>query len=224
LKKLNVESSYVDGLRVTDSETVKVVEMVLAGSVNKEIVKNINQVGGNAIGLCGKDGNLIRASKVVKTRIDAETGEETEIDLGFVGEPEFINPRVLTALETTGMIPVIAPVGMGADGETYNINADTAAGAIASAIGATRLYMLTDVAGVLDKEGTLLTAIKADEVPDLIKDGTISGGMIPKVQTCVDAVNHGVRAATIMDGRKEHAMLLEVFTETGAGTWIRPAE
>ncbi len=224
LKKLDVKSSYVDGLRVTDAETVKVVEMVLAGSVNKEIVQNINQAGGNAIGLCGKDGNMIRASKVQKTTKDPETGKQVDVDLGFVGEPEFINPRVLTAIETTGMIPVIAPLGTGANGETYNINADTAAGAIASAIGATRLFMLTDVAGVLDKEGTLLTAIAANEVPNLIEDGTISGGMIPKVQTCVDAVNNGVRAATIMDGRKEHAMLLEVFTETGAGTWIRPSE
>jgi acetylglutamate kinase len=223
LKRLDVESSYIDGLRVTDEQTIDVVEMVLAGSINKEIVQNINHAGGTSIGICGKDGNLIRAKKLTRTRRDTDSNIESAVDLGFVGEPEFVNPRVLTALESTGMIPVIAPIGMGADGQTYNINADTAAGAIASALGAARLLMLTDVKGVLDKDGQLMTAIDADAVPGLIADETISGGMIPKVQTCVDAVNNGVGSATILDGRQEHAMLLEVFTETGSGTWILPA-
>jgi acetylglutamate kinase len=208
LKRLGIESCFVAGLRVTDKATMEVVEMVLAGSINKQLVGAINAAGGRAIGISGKDGGLIRARKL------------TKLDLGFVGEPERIDERVLSTLQDSGFIPVIAPVGVGADGETYNINADTVAGAVAAAVKASRFMLLTDVAGVLDKEKRLITELSATEARRLIADGTISGGMIPKVETCLDAVDGGVEAAVIVDGRVPHAILLELFTE-GAGTLIR---
>jgi acetylglutamate kinase len=210
LKRLGIKSSFVDGLRVTDKATMEVVEMVLAGSVNKEIVSSINAAGGRAIGLSGKDGGLIEAKKHV-----GGSG-----DLGFVGEPAKINADVLATLERSEMIPVIAPVGVGTDRETYNINADTVAGAVAAAVKASRLLLLTDVPGVLDKEKRLLSELTVGDVRRLIADGTISGGMIPKVETCVEAVEGGVEGAVIIDGRVPHAILLELFTE-GAGTLIR---
>lgn len=221
LKQLKIESEFIDGLRVTDNRTVEIVEMVLAGSINKEVVTAINDAGGTAVGISGKDGNLIRAQKL-KHRQRTDSNIEKVVDLGFVGEPVAINTTVLDTLAGSHMIPVIAPLGIGHGGTTYNINADTAAGAIAGAIGATRLLMLTDVTGVLDKKGELITDITARQAKALIKNGTISGGMIPKIETCVDAVNEGVEASVIMDGRVPHALLLEIFTEHGAGTMIRP--
>jgi acetylglutamate kinase len=210
LDRLQIKSSFVDGLRVTDTPTVEVVEMVLAGAINKQIVSAINAAGGSAVGLSGKDGGLLRARKVVSPKGD----------LGFVGDPEKVNPQVLKALEGAGIIPVIAPIGFGETGETFNINADTAAGAIAAAVGAARLLMLTDVMGVLDKEKQLIPALSLEEVRRLMEDGTISGGMIPKLETCVDAVEGGVEAAVILDGRVPHALLLEIFTRHGVGTLV----
>jgi len=221
LKRLSVESEFVDGLRVTDDATVEVVEMVLSGRINKEIVSAINAAGGTAIGLSGKDGNLIEAKKLRRTRRDPDSNIEKILDLGFVGEPARINPAVLTSLEQSGMIPVIAPIGIGASGETYNINADTVAGAIASAISAVRLLLLTDVVGVLDNSGQLIADLDAEQVRALMADGTVGGGMIPKLETCVAAVSGGVEAAVILDGRVPHAMLLEIFTDRGPGTIIR---
>ena len=221
LKRLAIKSEFVQGLRVTDAATVEIVEMVLAGSINKQVVAAINEVGGNAIGLSGKDGRLIEARKLTRTWRDPESNIEQVLDLGFVGDPAHINAGILNDLIRAGIIPVIAPLGVGADGTTYNINADTAAGAIAAAVGASRLLMLTDVAGVLDKQGTLIPELTAAEVGARIKDGTIHGGMIPKVETCLDAVKGGVEAAVILDGRVPHALLLEIFTEHGVGTLIR---
>ncbi len=221
LERLAIRSEFVDGLRVTDAETVEVVEMVLSGSINKRIVGAINAAGGTAIGLSGKDGNLIKASKLRRTRRDEDSNIEKSLDLGFVGEPRQVNPEILTSLEQAGMIPVIAPIGIGADGETYNINADTVAGAVAAAIGATRLVLLTDVAGVMDKKGELIAELSAGQVRGLMENGTISGGMIPKLETCVAAVQKGVEAAVILDGRIQHVLLLEIFTERGVGTIIR---
>lgn len=221
LKRLQVESEFIDGLRVTDARTVEVVEMVLAGSINKSIVSAINAAGGTAIGICGKDGNLIQARKLRRSKHDPESNIEKIIDLGFVGEPRHINPQILTALQQAGMIPVIAPLGVGANGETYNINADTVAGAVAAAVGAVRLLLLTDVIGVLDKQGQLLENLTLRQVQALMADGTIHGGMIPKLETCTSAVEEGVDAAVILDGRVAHAMLLEVFTDKGVGTLIR---
>lgn len=220
LKRLKIESEFIDGLRVTDKRTVEIVEMVLAGSINKEIVSAINNAGGTAVGICGKDGNLIQARKLQHKR-KTDSNIEKVVDLGFVGEPQAVNTAVLDTLASSHMIPVIAPLGVGEGGMTYNINADTAAGAIAGAIAAERLLMLTDVAGVLDKNKELITDISARQAQTMIKDGTISGGMIPKVETCLDAVKQGVKGAVIMDGRVPHAVLLEVFTEHGAGTMIR---
>ena len=222
LKRLNIQSAFIDGLRVTDAATMEVVEMVLAGSTNKQIVTAINRAGGKAVGLSGKDGNLIQARKLQRTKRDPETGTETAIDLGFVGEPEQVNPAVLDAIVGSDLIPVIAPIGIGTDGETYNINADTAAGAIAGALRATRLLMLTDVEGVLDRNGDLVPRLTVSEAEALIRDGTISGGMIPKVRTCIEAVEGGVESVVILDGRVPHAVLLELFTELGAGTLIEP--
>jgi acetylglutamate kinase len=228
LSRLAVESEFIDGLRVTDQATVDIVEMVLSGSINKEIVGNINAAGGFAVGLSGKDGNLIQARKLLRTKKDPESNIERVLDLGFVGEPEVITPHILETFLKSDIIPVIAPIGVGKNGETYNINADTAAGAIASAIGAKRLLMLTDIAGVLDKDKNLIQEMNADEANAMINDGTISGGMIPKIENCLEAVNPipgsknpGCNAAVIMDGRVPHAVLLEVFTEHGAGTMIR---
>jgi len=220
LEKLKIKSSFIDGLRVTDKDTVEIVEMVLSGSINKEIVTSINSAGGAAIGLSGKDGGLIEAQKLKRRRKDPDSNIENILDLGFVGEPTYINPELFVIFEETEIIPVIAPIGLGAKGETYNINADTAAGAIASALAARKLIMLTDVPGVLDKEGNLLSQITVNDVPKLIKNKTISGGMIPKVETCVNALSNGVGAAHILDGRMEHVLLLEIFTEHGTGTMI----
>ena len=220
LKKLQIESEFIDGLRVTDKKTVEVVEMVLAGAINKQIVSAIQAAGGQAVGLCGKDGNLIEARKL-EHRQKTDSNIEKVLDLGYVGEPSRINTEVLRVFNDTKFIPVIAPVGIGEDGQTYNINADTAAGAIASALNASRLLMLTDVVGVLDKDKKLIDELTLADVDRLIRDGTIQGGMIPKVETCVQAVEGGVDAAVILDGRGEHAVLLEMFTEHGAGTLIR---
>jgi acetylglutamate kinase len=221
LERLRIKSSFIEGLRVTDAETVEVVEMVLSGSINKQIVTAINEAGGTAVGLSGKDGNLIQARKLRRTRRDPDSNIEKVLDLGFVGEPSKINATVIHELGKANVIPVIAPLGIGPKGMTYNINADTAAGAVAAALNAERLLMLTDVAGVLDKQGQLIPEMTATKVRTAIRNGTISGGMIPKVETCLDAVNGGVEAAVILDGRVPHALILEVFTEHGVGTLIR---
>jgi len=221
LKTLGVESHFVDGLRVTDAETAKVAEMVLSGAINKEIVSWIGRAGGRAVGISGKDGRLVTAEKVRRTQRDPDSNIEREVDLGFVGEPADIDRRVLDTISKAGMIPVVAPIGVGADGQTYNINADTMAGALAIATGAARLFLLTDVPGVLDKNKKLLTDLTRKDVEALRADGTISGGMIPKLETCIDAVEGGVDAAVILDGRVPHAMLIEIFTKQGAGTLVR---
>lgn len=221
LKKLGVESSFVDGLRVTDKQTAEIAEMVLSGRINKELVSWIAGAGGRALGISGKDGGLVTASKVHRTRKDPESAIEKVVDLGFVGEPEKVDTRIIDTAVNAGLIPVIAPIGFGTDGHTYNINADTMAGAIAAAMGAARLFLLTDVPGVLDKQGGLLTDLTPGDIAVLKEDGTISGGMIPKLDTCVDAVEAGCDAAVVLDGRVPHAMLLEIFTERGAGTLIR---
>lgn len=220
LKRLSIESNFVQGLRVTDAAMVEVVEMVLAGSVNKQVAALINAAGALAVGISGKDGGLIRARKLRRTYKDPDSMIEQALDLGFVGEPVFIDTRVIHALTGAGLIPVIAPVGAGEDGQTYNINADTVAGAVAGALNAQRLLMLTDVPGVLDKDKALISDMSLSRIPELIADGTISGGMIPKVETCMDAVNQGVKGATILDGTIPHALLLELFTEHGIGTMI----
>jgi len=223
LERLKIKSEFIDGLRVTDKATVEIVEMVLAGTINKQIVAYINEAGGTAVGVSGKDGRLIRAEKIKRTKIDPDTNIEKVLDLGFVGEPVEINPMILTKFAQAGIIPVVAPVGYGNDGETYNINADTSAGAIAGAVKAARFLLLTDVSGVLDKDKKLIPELSAAEARALIKDGTISGGMIPKVETCLLAVDGGVEAAVILDGRVPHAQLLEIFTKGGVGTLIRRA-
>jgi acetylglutamate kinase len=220
LERMKIKSSFIDGLRVTDAETVDVVEMVLAGAINKQISAAINEAGGLAIGLSGKDGNLIRASKIQRTKRDPDSNIEKVLDLGFVGEPDQINVHVLEVFKKSDMIPVIAPIGLGPKGETFNINADTAAGAIAGAIGSKRLLLLTDVTGVLDANDTLIEKINSKETYKLIDDGVISGGMIPKATTCLQAVEKGVDAAVILDGRVAHAILLELFTDHGVGTLI----
>jgi acetylglutamate kinase len=210
LKAQGIESRFVDGLRVTDAETMKVAEMVLSGAINKEIVSWIAAEGGRAVGISGKDGRLVTAAKV-----------QSEHDLGFVGEPDDIDTRILDTISKAGMIPVVAPIGVGADGQTYNINADTMAGALAIATGAERLFLLTDVPGVLDKDKKLLSDLTPADIAKLKEDGTIHGGMIPKLETCIDAVEGGVDAAVILDGRVPHAMLIEIFTRQGAGTLVR---
>ncbi len=220
LKRLAIKSSFVEGLRVTDESMVEVVEMVLAGTVNKHVAGLINRAGALAVGICGKDGGLIRARKLTRTVKDPGSNIERELDLGFVGEPEQIDVRVIHALTGAGLIPVIAPVGMGSDGQTYNINADTVAGAVAGALGATRLLMLTDVEGVLDADKKLIPIMTVADVGRGIADGVIKDGMIPKVETCVAAVQGGVKGAVILDGRLAHACLLELFTEHGIGTLI----
>ena len=221
LQRLAIPSSFVDGLRVTDASMVEVVEMVLAGTVNKHVTGLINQAGALAVGICGKDGGLIRARKLTRTVRDPDSHIERALDLGFVGEPESVDVRVIHALTGAGLIPVIAPVAMGADGQTYNINADSVAGAIAGALGAQRMLMLTDVPGVLDAERHLIPDLTIAQVEAAIASGVISGGMIPKVENCVEAVRKGVRGAVILDGRMGHACLLELFTEGGIGTLIR---
>ncbi len=221
LKRVGVESSFVDGLRVTDKETAQIAEMVLSGSINKELVSWIAGAGGKAIGISGKDGGLVTAKKVTRTSKDPDSNIERVVDLGFVGEPESIDTQVIETMCAAGLIPVIAPIAPGADGSTYNINADTMAGAIAAALHASRLFLLTDVAGVLDKQGNLLTDLRPADIQRLQADGTISGGMIPKLETCIHAVEAGCEAAVVLDGRVSHAMLLEIFTASGAGTLIR---
>jgi len=220
LKKLGVESKFVDGLRVTDKATADIAEMVLSGAINKELVGWIAQAGGKAIGISGKDGGLVTATKAERTTRDPESNIEKAVDLGFVGEPSKVDTTIIDTAVASGMIPIIAPIGAGENGDTYNINADTMAGAIAAALGAARLFLLTDVAGVLGKGGELLTDLKPSDIAGLREDGTISGGMIPKLETCVQAVEAGCDAAVVLDGRVPHAMLLEFFTSRGAGTLI----
>ncbi len=221
LKELNLGAEFIQGLRVTDEPTVKVVEMVLAGSINGEIVTAINQAGGHAVGVSGKDGNLIIAEKLLRTVRDPDSNIEKVLDIGFVGEPKEINPALLKQFIDSDFIPVVAPVGVGRNGETFNVNADTAAGAIAGALKAKRLLLLTDVEGVKNKDGQVLTNLTREEVGQLVKDGVIAGGMIPKTETALNAINDGVGAAVILDGRAPHAVLLELFTDHGAGTMIK---
>jgi acetylglutamate kinase len=221
LERLKIKSSFIDGLRVTDRETVEIVEMVLSGSINKEIVSAINKVGGLAIGLSGKDADLIRARKFERKGQASDSNIEKVLDLGFVGEPYAIDAEVLALFERSNIIPVIAPIGVGPARETYNINADTVAGAVAAAVRAARLLLLTDVKGVLDKEKKLISELTVAAARALIADGTIQGGMIPKIETCIQAVEGGVEAAVILDGRTPHAVLLELFSDEGVGTLIR---
>jgi len=221
LKRLGVESTFVDGLRVTDAATAQVAEMVLSGAINKELVGWIAAAGGKAIGISGKDGGLVTASKVTRTTRDPDSNIEQAVDLGFVGEPAAVDTTVIDTMVAAGMIPVIAPIAPGADGATYNINADTMAGAIAAALGAARLFLLTDVPGVLGADGELLTDLTPADIAKLREDGVIRGGMVPKLETCVTAVKSGCEAAVVLDGRVGHAMLLEFFTARGAGTLVR---
>ena len=222
LKRLNVQSTFVNGLRVTDAAMVDVVEMVLAGSVNKQVAAAITRAGAIAVGISGKDGGLIRARKVTRTVRDPDSNIEKVLDLGFVGEPEHVDPRVLKLLIAADIVPVVAPAGVGEDGQTYNINADTVAGAIAGALGAERMLMLTDVAGVRGPDGQHIPQMTIAEARAGIAAGWISGGMIPKVETCIEAVERGVKGAVILDGREPHAILLELFTDRGIGTLIVP--
>jgi acetylglutamate kinase len=221
LKRVGVKSQFAAGLRVTDEATLEVVEMVLAGSINKQMVGYINEAGGKAIGLCGKDGNMVVARKLTRTVVDPDSEIEKIVDLGFVGEPERVDTTVLDEVLGRNLIPVLAPVAAARDGGTYNVNADTFAGAIAGALKAKRLLLLTDVAGVFDKSKKLIKELTADQARALIADGTISGGMIPNVETCIVAMEGGVEAVVILDGKVPHAVLLELFTELGAGTLFR---
>ena len=221
LERVGVESKFVDGLRVTTKETAEIAEMVLSGAINKELVSWIEQAGGSAIGISGKDGGFVKAAKLRRTERDPDSNIERIIDLGYVGEPKKVDRSVVDMISAAGMIPVIAPIGVGDDGATYNINADTMAGAVASALRAARLFLLTDVPGVLDKLGELLTDLDPVRIQALVDEGTISGGMIPKLETCVKAVQDGVDAAVVLDGRIPHAMLLEIFTSKGAGTLVK---
>jgi acetylglutamate kinase len=220
LERLNIKSEFRGGLRVTDKETVKVVEMVLAGSINKSIVAEINAAGGKAIGICGKDANICRVKKLARTERDPDSNIERIVDLGFVGDPAEINRQPIDALIEAGFIPVIAPLGLSESGDTYNINADTFAGAIAGAMKADRLLLLTDVPGVLDENKNLIARLSVEEVRALIARGVISGGMIPKVETCIEATELGVGGVVILDGKVPNAVLLELFTQHGAGTLI----
>ena len=222
LERLKVKSNFVEGLRVTDEKSMAVVEMVLSGTINKKIVSSLNSAGGTAVGLSGKDGKLIVCEKLHPSGKDQDTSNLMEFDLGLVGEPKSINTRVLQNFETSDITPVIAPIGTSLKGETLNVNADTAAGAISSALNARRLLILTDVAGVLDSAGDLIPHLSVSEAKKLLKGGTVKGGMIPKIKTCLDAIESGVKGAVIIDGRVPHALLLELFTEHGAGTLIEP--
>ncbi|MGP0090363.1 MAG: acetylglutamate kinase [Xanthobacteraceae bacterium] len=221
LGRLGIKSQFAAGLRVTDAATMEVVEMVLAGSINKQLVSYINEAGGKAVGLCGKDGNMVIARKVNRHIVDPQSRREEEVDLGFVGEPEKVDVTVLNQILGRELIPVLAPIAISAQGETYNVNADTFAGYIAGALKAKRLLLLTDVPGVLDKSKALINELSVDEARRLIADGTISGGMIPKVETCITALEQGVEGVVILDGKVPHAVLLELFTDHGAGTLIR---
>ena len=220
LKKLGIKSEFVDGLRITDEKTVEIVEMVLAGSINKQIVGHINAAGGRAIGLCGKDGNMVLAKKLTRTMVDPDSNIEKVIDLGFVGEPEKVNTTILDQVIGRELIPVLAPLATAKDGGTFNVNADTFAGAIAGALKAKRLLLLTDVPGVLDKNKNLIPELSVADARRLIADGTISGGMIPKVETCIYALDQGVEGVVILDGKVPHAVLLELLTDLGVGTLI----
>jgi acetylglutamate kinase len=220
LDRLKIKSSFIDGLRVTDGATVEIVEMVLSGSINKAVVTAINGAGGVAIGISGKDGRLIEAAKLRRTMRDPDSNIEKVLDLGFVGEPVRINPDLLRTFAQSDLIPVIAPIGVGPNGETYNINADTVAGKIASSLQAAKLVMLTDIAGVLDENGELISKMTPARAEALRRDGVVKGGMIPKLETCLDAVANGVGAAHILDGRLPHVLLLEAFTAAGVGTMI----
>lgn len=222
LDRLGIRSEFKGGLRVTDRATVEVVEMVLAGSINKEIVRAINEAGGRAVGLCGKDGRMVTAERVKRTVIDPDSNIEKVVDLGFVGEPKEVRREVLDMLAKSEIIPVVAPVAPGNDGETYNVNADTFAGAIAGALDASRLLFLTDVAGVLDRQGRLIKELTVADARHMIIEGTITGGMIPKVETCIEALERGVKGVVILNGKLPHAVLLELFTERGAGTLMTP--
>jgi acetylglutamate kinase len=220
LKRVGVESQYEAGLRITDEKTLEIVEMVLSGLINKQMVGYINAAGGKAIGLSGKDGNMLIARKLTRTVVDPDSHIEKVVDLGLVGEPDKVDVTVLTQILGREIIPVLAPVAAAANGGTFNVNADTFAGAIAGALKAKRLLLLTDVPGVLDKSKNLIKQLSADDARRLIADGTISGGMIPKVETCIEALERGVEAVVILDGKVPHAVLLELFTELGAGTLI----
>jgi len=221
LNRLGIKSEWAAGMRITDKATVEVVEMVLAGSINKEIVQTITEAGGRAIGLTGKDGNMVTVKRLTRTVVDPTSNIERVIDLGFVGEPTRVRTEVLEVLAKSEIIPVLAPVCAGEDGETYNVNADTFAGAIAGALDASRLLFLTDVPGVLDRDKNLIKELSVAEARAMIADGTISGGMIPKVETCIEALERGVEGVVILDGKTPHAVLLELFTERGAGTLIK---
>jgi len=218
LKRLGIKSEFAGGLRITDAATIEIVEMVLAGSINKQIVGFINEAGGKAVGLCGKDGNMVTARKISRTVADPGSAIEKVVDLGFVGEPEKVDIMVLTQILGRDLIPVLAPLATSADGVTYNVNADTFAGAIAGALRAKRLLLLTDIEGVLDKSKSLIRELSANDARRLVADGTISGGMIPKVETCLYALDAGVEGVVILDGRVPHAVLLELLTDHGAGT------
>ena len=224
LARLEMESNFIDGLRVTDQQTISIVEMVLAGAINKSLVTSISAAGGMSVGISGKDGNLIIAKKLKHRTKDTDSAIENLVDLGYVGIPDKVDKQVLDALLGVNMIPVVAPLGLGADGQTYNINADTAAGSIASALNASRLIMLTDVDGVLNDNGKLIPRLSIAQARQLILNGVIKGGMIPKVETCIQAVQSGAGAAVILDGRKKHAVLVELFTEHGIGTLIHADE
>jgi acetylglutamate kinase len=220
LKKLGIKSEFAGGLRITDEKTIEIVEMVLAGSINKQIVGYVNAAGGKAIGLCGKDGNMVLARKLTRTVVDPGSNIEKVVDLGFVGEPDTVNTTILDQVIGRELIPVLAPVAASAEGGTFNVNADTFAGAIAGALKAKRLLLLTDVPGVLDKDKNLITDLSVAQVRNLIADGTITGGMIPKVETCIYALEQGVEGVVILDGKVPHAVLLELLTDHGAGTLI----
>lgn len=220
LERLGIKSQFKNGLRVTDAQTIEVVEMVLAGAINKQIVTALNAAGGTAVGLSGKDGNLLVAKKTRSRAKDPTSNVEKAINLGFVGTPQKVNGHILDVMLASNIIPVIAPIATSANGQTLNVNADTAAGAIAAALNAERLLMLTDVDGVKDKKGKLIERLSKAQATRLIKNGTAQGGMIPKLETAIDAVKNGVTAAAILDGRVQHAILLELFTELGAGTLV----
>jgi acetylglutamate kinase len=220
LQRLGIKSEFAGGLRITDAATIEIVEMVLAGSINKQIVGYINEAGGKAVGLCGKDGNMVVARKATRTVVDPDSKIEQMVDLGFVGEPDKVDTTVLTQILGRDLIPVLAPLATSPEGGTYNVNADTFAGAIAGALKAKRLLILTDVPGVLDKSKRLISELSLDDARKLIADGTISGGMIPKVETCIYAIEQGVEGVVILDGKVPHAVLLELLTDHGAGTLV----
>ena len=220
LQRLGIKSEFAAGLRITDAATIEIVEMVLAGSINKQLVGYINEAGGKAVGLCGKDGNMVTATKATRTMVDPGSHLEKVVDLGFVGEPEKVDLTLLNQLIGHDLIPVLAPLATSKSGQTFNVNADTFAGAIAGALNAKRLLLLTDVPGVLDKDKNLIKQLHIGDIPALIADGTITGGMIPKVETCIYAIEQGVEGVVILDGKIPHAVLIELLTDHGAGTLI----